>query len=133
MANETCSTAMCQCSMGMTPTTFNGSPFNRVLTESKPAGNIMDIALGLNFPQASATFGQCFSLGNPTVLAATIAAGGVLQPQTCTPFITSPWVPGSPNVLIGGMPALSSTSQAICNFAGNITIIQPGEFTVMVP
>jgi hypothetical protein len=133
MPNETCSTAMCKCAMGTTPTMFNASPVNRVLTESKPAGTIMDFVLGLNFPQASGTFGECMSLGNPAVLAATIGAAGVLQPQTCTPVLVAPWLIGSLNVLIGGVPALSSTSQLVCAFAGDISIIEPGEFTVMVP
>jgi hypothetical protein len=133
MANATCTTGMCKCSMGITPTMFNGSPFHRVLTEFKPVGNIMDIALGLNFPQATGTFGQCISLANPAVLAATIAAGGVLQPQTCTPIFVSPWIPGSINVLVGGMPILNNMSHLICAFAGDISIMMPGEFTVMVP
>ena len=50
------------------------------------------------------------------------------------PHIGGPVLPpGTPTVLIGGMPALNNTSQLICDFAGDITIIEPGEFTVMVP
>lgn len=133
MPNETCSTAICQCSMGDSTTTFNGSPFNLVETESKPAGTINDHMLGLNFPKAASTFGKCKSLANPVVLAATIANGGVLDPQPCVPVIPAPWIIGSPTVLISNFPALNSESQLLCTWAGTISISMPGEFTVMVP
>ena len=35
--------------------------------------------------------------------------------------------------MIGGTPALDSTSKCICSYGGMISITLPGQFTVMVP
>jgi hypothetical protein len=42
------------------------------------------------------------------------------------------WVPGSPTVLIGNMPALNNSCKLMCNWGGIIQVIVPGQFTVMV-
>ena len=116
------STAMMTCSFGMAPATLNVLPVNRVTVEGKPAANITDMAPILNIPP----FGMCMTPSNPTVAAATAAALGVLTPMPCIPVTTGPWVPGSPQTLIGGMPALTAGSQCICAWGGVITIGFPG-------
>nr|HMQ13462.1 PAAR-like protein [Candidatus Competibacter phosphatis] len=45
----------------------------------------------------------------------------------------APWVVGSPTVLLGNMPALNNTSTLMCMWAGVITVLQPGQFTEMIP
>jgi hypothetical protein len=35
--------------------------------------------------------------------------------------------------LLGNMPALNDSSKLICNWAGVIQILVPGQFTVQVP
>jgi hypothetical protein len=45
----------------------------------------------------------------------------------------APWVPGSPTVLIGNMPALNNSCKLMCNWGGVIQVLVPGQFTVMVP
>jgi hypothetical protein len=51
----------------------------------------------------------------------------------CIPVTPAPWTPGSPTVMIGGAPALNSTSTLMCTWGGVITITMPGQMTVMVP
>jgi hypothetical protein len=80
-----------------------------------------------------APFGMCTSIANPAVAAATSAALGVLTPVPCVPATVSPWIPGSPTVMIGGMPALNKTSQCMCLWAGVISIRMPGQVTNHVP
>jgi hypothetical protein len=78
-------------------------------------------------------FGMCSSLANPTVAAATAAALGVLTPMPCMPVTLAPWAPGSPTVLLGTFPALNSSSKCMCAWAGVISIVNPGQFTVQIP
>lgn len=129
MAQLVCSGAMMMCSFGVAPSALNVLPQNRTMAGGPPAATIMDHIPMANIPP----FGMCKSPTNPTVAAATAAAMGVLTPMPCVPLIPAPWTPGSPTVLIGGMPALTSTSQCMCAWAGVVTITAPGQATVMVP
>src|SRR3974377_1986909 len=114
MAMQVCMGAMMQCSFCMAPSSLVVLPTNRVLTEQVPDANIMDHLPLVNIMP----FGLCQSPANPTVAAATAAALGVLTPMPCIPATMSPWVPGSPTVLIGNQPALNDTSKCMCNWAG---------------
>jgi hypothetical protein len=116
------------CSFGLAPSTLNVTSNLKVLT-SKPAATIMDFRPMVNIPP----FGMCTSLANPMVASATAAALGVLTPMPCIPNTMAPWIPGSPMVIIGNYPALSSTSQLICAYGGMIKIISPGQMKVLVP
>lgn len=122
--------AMLQCTFGLAPSSLvlipKGPP---VLGGGPQAATIMDYAPIVNIPP----FGMCNSPSNPTVAAATAAALGVLTPMPCVPVTTAPWVPGSPTVLIGNMPALNNSSKCICSWGGVISINVPGQFTVQVP
>jgi hypothetical protein len=119
--------ATLQCSFGVAPGVLSVLPASRVMTGT-PAANIMDNKPIVNI----APFGMCNSPSNPTVAAATAAASGVLTPMPCVPFTAAPWVPGSPTVLIGNMPALNGNCKLMCNWGGVIQILAPGQFTTMV-
>ena len=126
-----CNGAMIKCAFAVPPgmASLVVTPQNRVMSGGQPAANIMDHIPMMNIP----TFGMCMSPSNPQVAAATAAALGVLTPQPCIPIVPAPWAPGSPTVLVGGMPALNNASMATCMWGGVITITVPGQVTVMVP
>jgi hypothetical protein len=128
MANQVCAGALMQCSFGAAPAALAVLPLNRTLAGA-PAANIMDHAPIVNVPP----FGVCSSAANPTVIAATAAALGVLTPMPCVPVTPAPWVPGSPTVLIGNMPALSDACKLMCAWGGVIAINFAGQVTVQVP
>jgi hypothetical protein len=51
---------------------------------------------------------------------------GVLTPMPCVPVITTPWAPGSAQVKVMNMPALTDNSKCMCTWGGNISITNPG-------
>ncbi|MDA8363289.1 MAG: DUF4280 domain-containing protein [Gammaproteobacteria bacterium] len=112
----------------MAPSALNVLPTNRTLAGT-PAANIMDHLPIVNIPP----FGMCMSMANPEVASATAAALGVLTPMPCIPVTAAPWVPGSPTVMIGKMPALDSMSKCMCTWGGVISVTTPAQFTSMVP
>ncbi len=121
MADYVCAGAMLTCTFGVAPTTLIPTP-GKVTMSNMPAATIMDKEIA-NIP----TFGMCSSPSNPAVAAATTAALGVLTPQPCVPVIPAPWVPGNPQCLIGGQPALTSDSKCMCAYGGEISITSPGQ------
>lgn len=128
MGQLTCMGAMLKCSFGLAPGTLMVLPANAVLT-AVPDANIMD-----NKPMVNILpFGMCQSMANPMVAAATAAALGVLVPMPCIPATVAPWMPGSPTVLIGNMPALNNSSKLMCMWGGVIEINAPGQTTVSIP
>jgi len=130
MPQQVVAGAMMQCSFGMAPSTLAVLPANKVCCGGPPAANIMDNKPMVNIPP----FGMCQSLANPTVAAATTAALGVLTPMPCVPnTAAAPWAPGAPTVTIGNFPALDSTSQLLCLWAGVIQITNPGQTTTAIP
>jgi len=131
MGMHVCNGATIKCAMAVPPgiSTLVVLPLKRVMVGGQPAANIMDHAPIVNIP----TFGMCMSIANPTVAAATSAALGVLTPMPCIPVVPAPWVPGSPTVIDGGMPALNNASTAMCTWGGVINITVPGQVTVQVP
>jgi hypothetical protein len=100
-----------------------------MLTGSMPAANIMDNKPLVNIMP----FGACTSLANPTVAAATSAAMGVLTPMPCIPATVAPWAPGAPTLMLGTMPALNDTSTLMCNWAGVISVVFPGQVLEQIP
>jgi hypothetical protein len=128
MANAVTSTATMSCSFGVAPSVLNVLPVNLVQVMT-PVANIMDNVPMLNIP----SFGMCSSIANPTVIAATAAAMGVLTPMPCVPATVAPWVPGSPTVLVGNMPVLNNSCKLMCLWAGVISLTTPGQFIVTVP
>lgn len=129
MPIQVVNTAQLMCSMGATPSALVVLPLNRVMSGNQPAANIMDHKPMLNIMP----FGVCRSPANPTVAAATSAALGVLTPMPCIPATSSPWVPGAPTVLVGNQPAVDNTCKLMCNWAGVIQVVSPGQTTHMIP
>jgi hypothetical protein len=125
MGQLVCSGASLMCSFGTGPSTFNAT--NPLVKGPTPAGVVTDIT-----PANVPPFLMCVTPTNPQVATATSAALGVLTPQPCIPVIASPWAPGSPQVKIGGVPALDNTSTCQCAWGGVITVTQPGQATVTV-
>lgn len=121
--------ATLKCTFGVAPSPLMVLPVNRVMAPFTPAANIMDNKPFLNI----LPFGMCQTPSNPMVAAATAAALGVLTPMPCIPMTMAPWVPGSPKVLIGNMPALNNSSKLMCNWGGVISILTPGQFKTQVP
>lgn len=122
-------TAAMMCSFGAAPSTLNVLPANKVMMENKPAATIMDNKPFVNI----LPFGVCMSLANPITAAQTAAALGVLTPGVCTPMTAAPWMPGSPTVLIGNMPALNNSSTCMCSYGGVISVSFPGATTEQIP
>jgi hypothetical protein len=129
MAMEVCMGATLQCSFGVAPSSLVVLPQNRTLTNNMPVANIMDHKPMVNI----LPFGLCSAPTNPTVIAATAAAMGVFTPMPCIPATAAPWVVGAPTVLLGNMPILNNTSKCMCTWLGVISVISPGQFTVLVP
>ena len=129
MPMHVCSGATLQCSFGLAPSSLVVLPVNRMMTGNMPAANIMDHVPLLNIMP----FGMCTSPANPMVAAATAAALGVLTPMPCIPVTPSPWVPGAATVMLGNMPALNNTCKLMCNWAGVIQVLAPGQFTEQIP
>lgn len=128
MPKQTCMGGLMKCTMGLAPSTLIPTP-KPVLTSGMVAANILDHIPIANIPP----FGVCVSTSNPSVAAASVAAGGVLTPMPCVPFTLSPWIAGAPTVLLTGAPALNDTSQLMCGWGGVITFAMPGQFTHMIP
>ena len=127
MGQQVCMGAQMQCTFGAAPSNLVVLPKNRVTTNYMPDANIMDQIPMMNI----LPFGMCSSAANPAVAAATAAALGVLTPMPCIPVIPGPWTPGNPTVLIANMPIVNNTSKCFCAFGGVISIINPGQQTVM--
>jgi len=128
MGQQVCMGAMLKCTFGVAPGTLMVLPANLVLT-AVPDANIMDNKPMMNI----LPFGMCQSMANPMVAAATAAALGVLTPMPCIPMTMAPWVPGSPTVLLGNMPALNNSSKLMCMWGGVIGINMAGQATVSIP
>ena len=125
MPSQVCNGASLKCTFGLSPCMLSVLPVPRVRTSTQPAATIADHVPLVNIPP----FGMCTSLLNPAVASATTAAAGVLTPVPCIPVTPAPWVPGSPNVLLGGILALDNTSTLMCTWGGAISIQFAGQLT----
>ena len=129
MADQVSMGALLKCSFGAAPSSLVVLPKNRVMGEGPPAANIMDHLPLVNI----LPFGMCNCPANPMVIAATAAAMGALTPMPCLPVTAAPWVPGSPTVLLGGMPSLNNSSKCLCTWGGVIEIKFPATVRTHVP
>lgn len=109
------------CTQGLAPSSLVVTPVNRVSAEKKPMATVADSKPFVNI----VPFGLCMSLANPTTASLTAAALGVLTPGPCMPATVGPWMPGSPTVRVGGVPALNSTSKCVCAYGGQISVVVP--------
>ncbi len=113
---ETIEGAMVMCNQGSFPTPLVVIP-NSTMVMGMPAAVITNSEPFLSIEP----FGICQTL--------TEAAG---IPVPCVP-VTTVWTPGSPTVLITGIPMLEQTSQLMCAVGGEIEILFPMNMTVMIP
>ena len=128
MAKQVVMGAMCQCTMGMAPSSLVVLPTNMVSGEKVPKANIMDYIPMTNIMP----FGMCQSPANPTVASTTAAAMGVLTPMPCIPATSAPWTPGASKTMVAKMPALTDSSTCMCMWAGTISITNPGQTSIDV-
>ena len=119
--------ATLQCSFGAAPSALMVLPASREMAGT-PGANIMDNKPFVNI----LPFGVCNSMSNPMVAAATAAALGAFTPMPCIPVTAAPWVPGSPTVMAGPMPAVNNSCKLMCNWGGVIQVIAPSQFQTMV-
>jgi len=122
-------TAQLMCTFGVAPSPLTVLPENRTMVGGQVAASIMDHIPLVNIMP----FGMCMSPANPMVAAATAAALGVLTPMPCIPATAAPWVPGCPTVMLGGQPMLNQESMCMCNWAGVISIVFPGQVQTEIP
>ena len=125
MAKYVCAGAKMKCSMGSKESDLGVIPVRpcQVKIKGKLAATIMDHKPFVNIKP----FGQCQSLANPTVAAATAANYGRLQKMPCIPNIVAPWIAGKTTVKICGEPMLLDNSKQTCMWAGMIEITNPGQ------
>ena len=124
MPNYVCKGAKLKCSFGSSQPDLNIiHPAQPVNIGGGNKANIMDYKPMMNIQP----FGQCKSLANPTVAAATAANQGVLKEMPCIPNTTTPWTPGSMNVMVKGQPALMDDCKLMCMWAGIIEITNHGQ------
>lgn len=115
------------CTFGMAPSVLTVLPAAQVMS-AMPLACIADTIPFVNI----APFGMCQSMANPAVAAATAAAMGALTPMPCTPVPAGPWMPGVPQVLVGGKPAVNDTCKLTCSYGGMIQFINSGCPTVQL-
>jgi len=115
------------CTFGVAPSTLTVLPSGLPMQAGgQLIAKITDFA-----PMANvAPFGMCSAPSNPQVIAATSAASGVFTPQPCIPAPAAPWAPGSPKVLMGGVPAVTSTCRLMCMWGGQISVASAGQVKV---
>lgn len=123
MANYVGSGAKTKCSMGDSSATLEVLPDRRVQLDGQNLANIMDNKPMVNIKP----FGQCQSMANPTVAAATAANYGKLQPMPCVPNIPGPWTPGETGVMVKNQPALLDNCKLMCAWAGIIELTDDGQ------
>ncbi|EBB6210882.1 DUF4280 domain-containing protein [Salmonella enterica] len=121
-----CAGAVLECEGGVAPSGLMVLPEQRVFTGGRPVASIM-----AHLPEVNiSSFGLCHSPRNPEFIAATAAAFGVPTPVPCIPVTPVPWIPEKPNVLIGMTPILTRSAKLECLW-GTISIVEPGQFTVV--
>jgi len=124
MPNYVCKGAKLKCSFGSSQSDLNVMHFtDPVKLHGEFMANIQDYKPMINIMP----FGQCKSLANPVVAAATAANYGVLKEMPCMPNIVAPWMSGKMNYLVKGQPALMDNGKCMCTWAGLIQIADDGQ------
>ncbi|MGM0508839.1 MAG: PAAR-like protein, partial [Fusobacteriota bacterium] len=118
-----CMGAKMKCNFGNQQSTLNIVAPHNIMIDKKLMATMMDYKPMVNI----LPFGQCKSMANPTVAAATAANYGRLQPMPCMPNIVAPWVNAKMTTLVAGNPALLKKSKLTCAYAGMIKITDPGQ------
>lgn len=126
MAIPVVSGATIICTMGLAPGVLTVTSQSSVLIGGKPSATVSDTAPLANVGPC----GMCVSMANPLVAAATAAALGVLTPQPCIPSPAGAWVGGNAPP-VAGSPGLANDANLICLNGGCISIMDPGQSTVV--
>ena len=120
MSYYVCGGSQLKCSMGDSTSNLSVQPKGlvRLFLQGKDIATVCDCKPMKNiFP-----FGQCQSILNPQVAAATAANWGKLQPMPCVPQIPLKWIGGSVDVNALGWPVLTENSILMCMWGGKIEI-----------
>jgi RHS repeat-associated protein len=117
--------ATLKCSCGDRTSKLQTPGRKNVRIQNKLQANIMDFKPMKNIQP----FGQCSSLTNPTVAAATAANHGRLKKMPCVPNITISWINGKSDNKMDGAPALLAKSTNCCLYGGVISITDSGQTT----
>lgn len=123
------SSALMTCSFGMAPCPLVVNPARTVMIGGMQQGNINDFMPITNI----GSFGMCSAPTNPAVIAATSAAMGVFTPAPCVPAVTTPWIPGKPDYLVQGIPALTKSCINMCMWLGQISFTTDGQLPPVPP
>ena len=115
--------AMMKCTFGLTPCPLVVNPSRTRMIGGLQMANIGDFVPMTNI----SSFGMCSAPTNPAVIAATSAAMGVFTPAPCVPAITTPWMPGKPDTLVQGLPALTKSCMNTCMWLGQISFTTDGQ------
>lgn len=115
--------ATLHCSLGVTTSHLVVVAGHGGSVEGKPLASVRDHRPLLNI----LPFGMCISAQNPAVAR---AAGA---PVPCIPNTLSPWVVGSPTVLVGKQPCLDNGARLVCTWGGIIEVIDSGQFKLSIP
>jgi hypothetical protein len=103
--------ATLRCTNGSVPGVLNLPATRGINAGGRTVARVTDTVAGVNIP----SFGTC---------TATIGA--------CTPALPGPWVPGSASVLGGNVPLLHQGCTCQCQRGGTLSILTPGQSTVIV-
>jgi len=124
MSYYVCKGAKLKCSMGDQQSDLGViHPVQTVYLHGGNMANIMDYKPMMNIKP----FGQCKSMANPTVAAATAANYGKLQPMPCMPNTTSSWMNGKTNTFVRGQQTLMNDCKLMCAWAGMIEVTEEGQ------
>ena len=129
MALATVDLALLHCDMAIGVGVLNVTTNFTVLYGGLQFATIFDAESMINITP----MGLCMSLANPITAAQTAAALGVLTPGACIPVPTGMWLCPNVQVSINEMPMLDQTSTCICAYAGEIIIVSPECFNVILP
>lgn len=111
-----CAGATLKCAFGDVPMPLLVEPGGRPTVGGLPMATIDDCFPMDNIP----SFSVCTAPANP-------ATKNPSGQAPCVPIIEVPWMPGAPNVLVDGVPALTMGSTCLCQWAGPIEIVDPGQ------
>jgi hypothetical protein len=114
--------AVIRCDQGAAPVKLVVLPTQTTEADGQSVATVMDFVPMTNI----GPFGMCRSMTNPAVAAATSAAMGVLTPAPCVPNTASPWSPGSNDITVDDLRALTDDSTCKCAWVGSIDVIDAG-------
>lgn len=117
-----CDGATLKCNQGDATSTYTVLPTRVFYVNDKPIAVVSDIKPMVNIKP----FGQCKSMANPTVAAATAANRGQLKKMPCIPNTIGMWSEGCSHFLSDEKTACDK-SKCNCAYAGQISVSDVGQ------